>query len=287
MDTAAENMCWYNGRAKRGEKKKKILALNAGKEVAASHPQHNSAHNTPILKQRLFNSNTTFIFTAGCHRQNRVWNMYASHMQTHYNVLESCRLFMISLLVCGMVSTIQSRANIFSIRINITLAFLSICTCEPSPHPLLSVEACAVKVCRSEGNHATVLASLLAVTQNATSPTMYHESFRSVNKEMERAKGARTGRRLCCCDTHSEQYGTRTHIHMCTQTPARASTHSITLSVRFRLHHFYSAAAYIISSNPYWSDVSFTSHTHLMWEYGHILQWRNTHLLDALWHSSH
>lgn len=94
-------------------KEKKTLALNAGKQVAASHPQHNSSYNTPIFKRRLFNSNTTFIFTAGCHRQTGVWNMYASHMQTHYNVLESCHLFMISHLVCGTVSTIQSRANIF------------------------------------------------------------------------------------------------------------------------------------------------------------------------------
>lgn len=39
--------------------------------------------------------------------------MYASHMQTHYNVLESCCLFMISRLVRGMVSTAQSRANVF------------------------------------------------------------------------------------------------------------------------------------------------------------------------------
>lgn len=147
------------------KEEKKILALNAGKQVAASHPQHNSPYNTPILKQRLFNSNTTFIFTAGCHRQTGVWNMYASHMQTHYNVLESCRLFMVSHLVRGTVSTIQTRANIFSICIKITLAFLFICTCKPSPYPLLSDRVCAVKVCRWEGNQATALVSLLAVTQ--------------------------------------------------------------------------------------------------------------------------
>ena len=61
--------------------------------------------------------------------------MYASHMQTHHNVLESCRLFMISYLVCGMVSTIQSRA-IFSICVKIALAFLFLFPCK-SP-PLLS-----------------------------------------------------------------------------------------------------------------------------------------------------
>lgn len=57
---------------KERKRRKKILALNAGKQASASHPQHNSPHNTPILKQSLFNSNTTFIFTAGCHRQSGV-----------------------------------------------------------------------------------------------------------------------------------------------------------------------------------------------------------------------
>lgn len=59
--------------------------------------------------------------------------MYASHMQTHHNVLESCHLFMISYLVCGTISTIQNRANIFSICIKIALALLFLFPRKPPP----------------------------------------------------------------------------------------------------------------------------------------------------------
>lgn len=60
---------------------------------------------------------------------------------------------------------LKAELMFFSICIKITLAFLFICTCKPPLQPLLSLEVCAVKVCRRKGNQATVLAALLAVTQ--------------------------------------------------------------------------------------------------------------------------
>lgn len=191
--------------------------------------------------------------------------MYASHMQTHHNVLESCCLFMISHLVHGTVSTIQSRANIFSIYIKITLAVLFVCTRKPSPQPLLSIEVCAVKVCSWEGNRATVLASPTSSYSNATSPITYHESFCVVNKEMERAKGERIWRRLCCCDTHAEQYSTRTpitRVHVLQPDSARTASLLVPpFSLCCSLHH-------VCKSVPIWCQLHFAQTSQIrMWSY--------------------
>lgn len=137
--------------------------------------------------------------------------------------------------------------------------------------PLLSGEAWAVKVCRGEGNHATVLASLLAVTQNATSPTVYHQSFRSGNKETERAKGARTGRRLCLCGAvHTVSNVVHVHAHTCARRlqPEPARTASLSAQGSLPSFLFCCGLHRIFKSLLIWCQLYVTHAAHVrIWSY--------------------
>lgn len=134
---------------------------------------------------------------------------------------------------------------------------------------------------RQPGNRLSVPTSGYS---NTTSPITYHESFCLVNNGKEqREKGFEGG---CAVVIHTLSHTVHVCTYTCAQAPARLCMDSVTFSAMFPFLHFYSAAAYITSSNPYRVDVNFTAHIHLKQEYGRILQWRNTLLLAALCHSS-